>query len=76
MPAGAIPDRADQFDEKLTRDLLQSTRDELGRLNQRYRFGEKIALAVTVYRFDHAGMWSGPTAHYGLVARDQHGQVV
>ncbi len=57
-------------------DLLQSMRDELGRLNQRYRAGESIALAVTVYRFDQAGWWSGPTAHYELVARDQHGEVV
>jgi hypothetical protein len=33
-------------------DLLQSMRDEIGRLNQRYRAGEKISLSVTVYRFD------------------------
>ena len=58
-------------------DLLQSMRDELGRLNQRYRAGENISLAVTVYRFDKGGIWSGPpTAHYELVARDQQGQVV
>jgi hypothetical protein len=52
-------------------------RDEIGRLNQRYRAGENISLAVTVYRFDKGGIWSGPpTAHYELVARDQQGQVV
>lgn len=57
-------------------DLLQSIRDEVGRLNQRFRLGEKVALAVTVYRFDRGGAWSGPTAHYELVARNPRGQVV
>jgi hypothetical protein len=58
-------------------DLLQSMRDEMGRLNQRYRVGENISLAVTVYRFDKGGIWSGPpTAHYELVARNGKGQVV
>jgi len=51
-------------------DLLQAIRDELGRLNQQYRAGENISLAVTVYRFDKGAIWSNPTAHYELVARD------
>jgi hypothetical protein len=57
-------------------DLLQSVRDELGRVNQRNRSGENIALAVTIYRYQKAGTWSKPTAYYELVARDPRGQVV
>ncbi len=56
--------------------LLQAIRDELGRLNQRPRAGQNIWLTVTVYRFDRAGMWSGPTAYYELVARDPWGHLV
>ena len=57
-------------------DLLQAIRDELGRLNQQYRAGENISLAVTVYRFDKGAILRKPTAHYELVARDPRGQVV
>jgi len=57
-------------------DLLQSVRDELGRLNQRAGAGENILVAVTVYRFEKAGTWSKPTAYYEMVARDLHGKVV
>jgi len=57
-------------------DLLQSIRDELGRLNQRYRVGENASLTVTVYRFDRGGAWSRPTAHYEIVARNSRGQVI
>ena len=57
-------------------DLLQSIRDELGRLNQSYRRGENIALAVTVYRFEKGGIWARPTAFYEVVVRDLRGQVV
>lgn len=56
-------------------ELLQAIRDELGRLNQNAGAGESLALAVTVYRFDRGGIWSEPTAHYELVARDPRGQV-
>ncbi len=56
--------------------LLQVMRDELGRLNQSPRAGQNIWLTVTVYRFDRAGMWSGPTAYYELVARDPWGHLV
>ncbi len=56
--------------------LLQAMRDELGRLNQRPRAGQNVWLAVTVYRFDRAGMWSGPNAYYELVARDPWGHLV
>ena len=58
------------------KDLLQSIRDELGRLNQRAGNGENVALAVTVYRFEKSGMWKKPTAYYELVARDERGKVV
>jgi hypothetical protein len=51
-------------------------RDELGRLNQRFRAGENIALSVTVHRFDKGGIWTTPTAYYELVARDPQGELV
>ena len=56
--------------------LLQSMREEIGRLNRAWRAGESITLAVTVYRYDEAGMLGNATAHYELVARDPRGQVV
>jgi hypothetical protein len=57
-------------------DLLQSIRDEIGRLNQRPGVGEDLLLAVTVYHFEKAGLWNGPVADYELVARDMRGRVV
>jgi len=57
-------------------DLLETIRDEIGRLNQRPGFGEDLLLAVTVYRFKKAGLWNGPVADYELVARDMLGRVV
>lgn len=57
-------------------DLLQTVRDELGRLNQRAGAGDNLQIAVTVYRFEKAGTWSKPTAYYEVVARDPHGKVV
>jgi hypothetical protein len=57
-------------------DLLETIRDEIGRLNQRPGFGEDLLLAVTVYRFEKAGLWNGPVADYELVARDMLGRVV
>jgi hypothetical protein len=57
-------------------DLLQTIRDEIGRLNQRSGGGEDLVLAVTVYYFEKAGFWNGPVADYELVARDMGGGVV
>ena len=57
-------------------DLLQTIRDEIGRLNQRSGGGEDLVLAVTVYHFEKAGLWNGPVADYELVARDMGGRVV
>jgi hypothetical protein len=69
------PDRSSACPEAPP-ELLQAIRDELGRLNQTAGGGENLALAVTVYRFERGGLWSQPTAHYELVARDPRGQVV
>ena len=57
-------------------DLLQTIRDEIGRLNQRSGIGEDLLLAVTVYHFTKAGLWNAPAADYELVARDMRGRVV
>lgn len=57
-------------------ELLQSIRDELGRLNQPYRTGENIVFAVTVYRFDKGGVWASPSAYYEIVVRDLRGQLL
>ena len=57
-------------------DLLQTIRDEIGRLNQRSRDGEDLLLAVTVYHFQKAGLWNAPVGDYELVTRDMRGRVV
>jgi len=56
--------------------LLQSIRDELGRLNQPSRTGDNMFLAVIVYRYDKGGIWMSPTAYYEIVVRDLRGQLV
>lgn len=56
--------------------LLQNIRDEIGRLNQRDRQGDDLALAVTVYLYRAGGWFSDPRAYYELVARDGKGKVV
>mgnify|MGYP001767607617 CR=1 FL=1 len=58
------------------KELLQTIRDQVGRLNQRAGGGENINLAVTVYRWEPAGTWHKPTAFYELVARDSRGKIV
>jgi hypothetical protein len=57
-------------------DLLQSIRDELGRLNQPHRNGENVFLAVSVYRFDKGGIWTLPPAYDEVVVRDLRGPTV
>jgi hypothetical protein len=57
-------------------DLLQTIRDEIGRLNQSERSGKTASLSVTVYRYERGGFWTSPTAHYELVARDVKGKVL
>lgn len=58
------------------KDLLQSIRDQLGRLNQRASSSENISLAITVYRWESAGTWHKATAFYEIVARDGRGKIV
>lgn len=58
------------------KDLLQAMRDDLGRLNQGAGIGEDLSVAVTIYRFERAGIWREPTAFVELVARDPVGRVV
>lgn len=57
-------------------DILQSIRDELGRLNQPSRTGDRMFLSVIVYRYDKGGLWTNPTAYYEIVVRDLRGQLV
>jgi len=56
-------------------DLLQTIRDELGRLNQRAAAGPNLQVAVTIYRFEKGGTFSKPTAYYEIVVRDPRGNV-
>jgi hypothetical protein len=56
--------------------LLQSIRDELGRLNQRRAKGDDLFLTVTVYAYDRGGWFSDASARCELVARDNRGQVM
>lgn len=56
--------------------LLQTIRDEVGRLNQRAAGGDDLLLTVTVYLYRGGGWFSDPRAHYELVARNQAGKAV
>ena len=49
--------------------LLQSIREEVGRLNQRPASGDDLLLTCTVYLYRTGGWFSNPKAHYELVAR-------
>ena len=57
-------------------ELLQSIRDELGRLNQRAAMREDVMVAVTVYAYEPQGHWSDTRCKYELVVRDKAGKVV
>lgn len=56
--------------------LLQTIREEVGRLNQRPASGEDLLLTVTVYIYRGGGWFSDPKAHYELVARDRTGKAM
>jgi len=56
--------------------LLQTIREEVGRLNQRPAAGEDLVLTCTVYVYRGGGWFSNPKAHYELVARNQTGKAV
>ena len=56
--------------------LLQSIREEVGRLNQRPAAGDDLLLTCTVYVYRGGGWFSDPKAHYELVARDQAGKAL
>jgi hypothetical protein len=56
--------------------LLQTVRDEIGRVNQRPASGEDLLLTVTVYVYRGGGWFSDPKAHYELVARSQDGKAM
>jgi hypothetical protein len=56
--------------------LLQTLRDEIGRVNQRPTSGEDLLLTVTVYVYRGGGWFSDPKAHYELVARSQDGKAM
>ncbi len=54
--------------------LLQSIREEVGRVNQRPTSGDDLFLTCTVYLYCGGGWFSDPKAHYELVARDKAGK--
>jgi hypothetical protein len=56
--------------------LLQTIREEVGRLNQRPARGDDLLLTVTVYLYRGGGWFSRPKAHYELVARNQAGKAM
>jgi hypothetical protein len=56
--------------------LLQSIREEVGRLNQRPATGDDLLLTCTVYVYRGGGWFSDPKAHYELVARNQAGKAL
>jgi hypothetical protein len=56
--------------------LLQTIRDEVGRLNQRAQKGDDLLLTVNVYSYQKGGLFSDPRANYELVARDKKGRAV
>lgn len=58
------------------RDLLQSAREEVGRLNQDVSAGPDLRLALTVHRFRPAGLFRKPTASCELVVRDGGGRLM
>lgn len=55
---------------EVPQDLLQTAREEIGRLNQDASGGPDLHLAVTVYRFRPAGLFHEPAASCELVVRD------
>jgi len=57
-------------------DLLQSIRDEVGRLNQRAPAREDVTVSVTVYDYEPQGYFAAARCKYELVVRDKAGKVV
>jgi hypothetical protein len=56
--------------------LLQTIREEVGRLNQCPSAGDGLLLTCTVYLYRGGGWFSNPKAHYELVARDRGGKAL
>jgi hypothetical protein len=57
-------------------ELLQTIRDELGKVNANAGPGDDAQLSVVVFRCDKGGFFSNPTAHYELAIRDKSGSLV
>lgn len=55
-------------------ELLDSIRDNLGKLNQKDRKGDPVTLTVTVYKFKKQGLLSNPVAYFEIVARTKDGK--
>ena len=56
-------------------DLLQSIRDEVGRLNQRAPLRDDVMVSVTVYGYEPQGYFAAARCKYELVVRDKAGKV-
>ncbi len=57
-------------------ELLQTLRDELGRLNASAGTGKDAYVSALVFRYDRGGLFSHPTAHYELAVRDKSGRLL
>lgn len=55
-------------------DLLDSIRDNIGKLNQKTRPGDPLTITVTVFKFKKQGFLTNPVAFFEIVARTKDGK--
>jgi len=57
-------------------DILDSIRDQVGKLNQKDRKGEEVKISATIFKYKKQSFLSNPVAYYELVARNKDGKTV